>query len=63
MFRRKRSAEEAPPPAQTDMPAPGPAVGSNGYVVTELPTYHSGKRRVVVYSSDPEGRIVKRFKK
>ena len=37
--------------------------GPNGYVVTELPTYWAGKRRIVVYTSAPDGRIIKTFKK
>ncbi len=66
MFRRKRTnAEEArPAEAQVEMPQQsGPMTGQNGYQVVELPTYHAGKRRVVVYTSDATGKIVKRFKK
>ena len=59
MLRRKN--KEAAAPAD-----PGPArpmTNSAGYVVTEIPTYHSGKRKIVVYTSDAQGRIVKTYKK
>ena len=64
MLRRKRAKEQAPP-AQAEMPQTqsGPTVGSNGYVVSEIPTYWAGKRRIVVYTSDPSGKIIKTFKK
>ena len=63
MFRRKKAKEEEAP-AQVQMPQQSaPMTGSNGYVVTELPTYHGLKRKVVVYTSDANGRIVKRIKK
>ena len=63
MFRRKKAqAQEGP--TQVEMPQQAaPSTGSNGYVVTELPTYHGLKRKVVVYTSDANGRIVKKFKK
>ena len=60
MFRRKKPQEAAP--QQTDAP-PSPARSSDGYQVVEIPTYDKGKRRVVVYRSDPSGRIIKTFKK
>jgi hypothetical protein len=60
MFRRSRAKQEAPP--QVDAPSQ-PVVSANGYQVTELPTYHSGKRKVVVYTSDASGRIIKTYKK
>lgn len=59
MFRRKSKETSA----QAD---PGPPVATTnraGYVVTEVPTYHSGKRKIVVYTSDAQGRIVKSYKK
>ena len=63
MFRRKKAKEEEAP-TQDQMPQqPAPTTGSNGYVVTELPTYHGLKRKVVVYTSDANGRIIKRYKK
>lgn len=61
MFRRKKEKEA---PTEVDMPQQSaPATTSGGYVVTELPTYHGLKRKVVVYTSDANGKIVKRFKK
>jgi hypothetical protein len=60
MFRRKKAQEEAP---QQQAQAPSAPTMSGGYQVTEVPTYHKGKRRVVVYRSDPSGRIIKTFKK
>ncbi len=64
MFRRKNK-EEASAPAETpETPAPSaPTTSRGGFVVTELPTYHAGKRKIVVYTSDASGRIVKSFKK
>ena len=59
MFRRKRAKEA---PTQTEAPAT-PATTSGGYVITELPTYHGLKRKVVVYRSDASGRIIKTIKK
>jgi len=58
MFGRKSKEAPSQPTAQA---APTPTY-SGGYVVTELPTYHKGKRRVVVYTSDANGKIIKRFK-
>jgi hypothetical protein len=64
MLRRKRAQSEAAPPAQAEMPPQATTrQGPNGYVVTELPTYWAGKRRIVVYTSAPDGRIIKTFKK
>ena len=60
MFRRKR-AKEAPPEGEVVQSAP--MTSSGGYQITELPTYHAGKRKVVVYRSDPSGKIIKTFKK
>ena len=37
--------------------------GGGGYVVTELPYYEKGKRKVMVYRSDDTGKIIKTFKK
>ena len=63
MFRRKKAKEEEAP-TEVQMPQQSaPMTGSNGYVVTELPTYHGLKRKVVVYTTDANGRIVKRYKK
>ena len=61
MFRRNRAKEEAPPQAETAPPMP--MTSSNGYIVTELPTYHGLKRKVVVYTSDANGKIIKTFKR
>ncbi|MDQ4070416.1 MAG: hypothetical protein M3203_13250 [Actinomycetota bacterium] len=66
MFRRNRNKQEAS--AQADMPETAPpaapqASSPGGYVPFELPTYHKGKRKVVVYTSDANGRIIKTFKK
>ncbi len=37
--------------------------GSGGYLVTELPYYDKGKRKVMIYTSDSSGKIIKTFKK
>lgn len=60
MFRRNR-AKDAAPQADTE-PAPMPT-SSNGYHVVELPTFHGRQRKVVVYTSDANGRIIKTYKK
>ena len=61
MFRRK-TAKEAP--QQTDAPQAAPRVSSSGgYEITELPTFHGRKRKVVVYTSDGSGKIIKTFKR
>jgi hypothetical protein len=68
-FGRKRSKEA---PQQQSAPQSAPQSGSQpwqsyggsgGYVVSELPYYDKGKRKVVVYTSDSSGRIIKTFKK
>ena len=65
MFRSKRKKEQqeqqASQPAQAQPPPPQPSAG--GYVVTELPTFHGRHRKVVVYTSDGSGKIIKTFKK
>jgi hypothetical protein len=57
---RKKAAKEAPsqPTAQAN---PTPTY-SGGYQVTELPTFHGRKRKVVVYTSDANGKIIKTIK-
>jgi hypothetical protein len=68
MFGRKRS-KEAPqqPQAPQSAPQSGSAWqsygGGGGYVVTEVPYYEKGKRKIVVYTSDANGKIIKTFKK
>lgn len=67
MFRSKRNKqvsesaageEQAQPMAQ-----PQGQMSSNGYTRVELPTFHGRTRKVVVYTSDAQGRIVKSFKR
>lgn len=57
MFGRKK-AQQAP---QADA-TPQPTFTAGGYQVTELPTFHGRKRKVVVYTSDAQGRIIKTIK-
>lgn len=59
MFRSKRNKQQAPQ-AETES---RPTTGANGYQVTELPTFHGRTRKVVVYTSDASGKIIKTFKK
>ncbi len=59
MFRRK--PKEAP--SQSDAPQAAPRVSSGGYQVTELPTFHGRKRKVIVYTTDSTGKIIKTVKK
>ena len=62
MFRRKPANKEASP--QSDAPQAAPRVSSSGgYEITELPTFHGRKRKVVVYTSDGSGKIIKTYKK
>jgi hypothetical protein len=62
--RRKQAAQaEAEPQAQGQVQAPQQPVMSNGYQVTELPTFHGRTRKVVVYTTDAQGRVVKKIKK
>lgn len=67
MFRSKRnkqvSQSEAGDQQPQQMPQPQGQMGSNGYMRVELPTFHGRTRKVVVYSSDGQGRIIKTFKK
>ena len=60
MFRRKRAQETAPsqPDAQ-----PAPQTSAGGYQITELPTFHGRKRKVVVYTSAGNGKIIKTCKR
>jgi len=65
-FGRKRNKLEAPqqsaPPSQSSTPW-NSYNGSGGYVVSEVPYYEKGKRKIVVYTSDASGKIIKTFKK
>jgi len=58
MFKRKKQKDAAPPTEVQQVPmSPG------GYVSSELPTFHGRQRKVVVYTSDASGKIIKKFKK
>lgn len=67
MFGRKRSKEapqqQSAPQAPQSSTAWQSYQGNGGYVVTELPYYEKGRRKVVVYTSDASGKIIKTFKK
>lgn len=58
MFRKKRAAE-APP--QSDAQE-APRMTAGGYQTVELPTFHGRKRKVIVYTSDANGKIIKTIK-
>jgi hypothetical protein len=66
-FGRKR--KEAAPQQQSAPQSASPGTpwqsysGNGGYMVTELPYYDKGKRKVVVYTSDANGKIIKTFKR
>ena len=60
MFRRKARKEAAP---QADAQPARMPTSSNGYQTTELPTFHGRQRKVVVYTSDASGKIIKTYKK
>jgi len=57
--KRKKESKDAAPAA----PVAQTPVSSGGYVRSELPTFHGRQRKVVVYTSDAQGRIVKTFRK
>lgn len=67
-FGRKRS-KEAPQQQSAPQSAPQSSSpwqshsGSGGYVVSEVPYYDKGKRKIVVYTSDANGKIIKTFKR
>jgi hypothetical protein len=67
-FGRKRS-KEAPQQQSAPQSAGQPSTPwqtyNNGgqYMVTEVPYYEKGKRKIVVYTSDATGKIIKTFKK
>ena len=67
MFRAKRKKQAGQAPAesgsQAQAQAPQQPVMANGYQVTELPTFHGRTRKVIVYTTDAQGRIVKKIKK
>ncbi len=58
MFRKRKQAAESQP-----APEPQRQVSSGGYVSTEVPTFHGRQRKVVVYTSDASGKIIKTFKR
>ncbi len=70
-FGRKRKEASQQPQQQQPAPQSGsqPSApwqsygGGGGYVVTEVPYYEKGKRKIVVYTSDANGKIIKTFKK
>ena len=64
--KRKESAQQQQPAPQSPSQGSTPwqsYSGGGGYTVTELPYYDKGKRRVVVYTSDANGKIIKTFKR
>jgi hypothetical protein len=65
MFRSKRAKQA--PQAEADQPQsqpqPQPMTTSNGFQRVELPTFHGRTRKVVVYTTDAQGRIIKTIKK
>ena len=66
-FGRKRNKQEAP--QQQSAPSSQPSApwqsysGGGGYTATEIPYYDKGKRKIVVYTSDSTGKIIKTFKR
>lgn len=63
MFGRKRAKDSSPQPDAQAAPSAPMRTSSGGYQITELPTFHGRKRKVVVYTSDRNGKIIKTFKK
>jgi surface antigen len=66
-FGRKRKEapqqQQSAPPAGSSSPWQSYGGGAGGYVVTELPYYDKGKRKIMVYTSDASGKIIKTFKR
>jgi hypothetical protein len=67
-FGRKRKEapqqQQSAPPSGSQPSAPWQSYGGGGgYVVTEVPYYDKGKRKIVVYTSDANGKIIKTFKR
>lgn len=67
-FGRKRNKQEAPqqqsaPPSQSSGTPWQSYSGGGGYTATEIPYYDKGKRKIVVYTSDSTGKIIKTFKR
>lgn len=62
--KRKEAPQQSAPPSSPQSSSPWQSYqGNGGYVTTELPYYDKGKRKVIVYTSDPSGKIIKTFKK
>lgn len=59
MFGRKRAPKEAP----QQQPQSAPRTSAGGYEITELPTFHGRHRKIVVYTSDANGKIVKTYRR
>jgi hypothetical protein len=66
-FGRKRNREASQQQSAPQSASPGTPwqtySGGGGYMTTELPYYDKGKRKVVVYTSDANGKIIKTFKR
>ncbi len=63
MFGRKRAKESSKQPDAQAAPSAPTQTSSGGYQITELPTFHGRQRKVVVYTTDAKGKIIKTFKK
>lgn len=61
MFRAKRNKQA--PQVEAPEQQPVATTTANGYNRVELPTFVGRKRKVVVYTSDAQGRIIKTIKK
>jgi hypothetical protein len=67
-FGRKRKEapqqqQSAPQSSSSSSPWQTYDGGAGGYMITELPYYDKGKRKIMVYRSDASGKIIKTFKK
>jgi len=58
MFKRKKQKDSGPEVEIRQAPT-----SSGGYVSSEMPTFHGRHRKVVVYTSDASGKIIKTFKR
>jgi hypothetical protein len=63
MFRGKRTKQQEPQ-AEAEAPSqpqsePQPMVSANGYQHFELPTFHGRTRKVIVYTTDAKGKVIK----
>ena len=61
--RKEHPTQQSAPPASPSPPHLGSPTKATAGTSRELPYYDKGKRKIIVYTSDPSGKIIKTFKK